>query len=104
MKKQLQKNEWSERLQMVSSGNRGANALLEEAGENIAENVPFRDIEYDPAKKGDDLVIAFGTGDNNLRHVVSSPVELYVYEDSNGVLTSVEIINKKSVTTSIRFL
>ena len=104
MKKQLQKNEWSERLQMVSSGNRGANALLVEAGENIAENVPFRDIEYDPAKKGDDLVIAFGTGDNNLRHVVSSPVELYVYEDSNGVLTSVEIINKKSVTTSIRFL
>jgi hypothetical protein len=104
MKKQLQKNEWSERLQMVSSGNRGANALLEEAGENIAENVPFRDIEYDPAKKGDNLVIAFGTGDNNLRHVVSSPVELYVHEDSNGVLTSVEIINKKSVTTSIRFL
>jgi len=104
MKKQLQKNEWSERLQMVSSGNRGANALLVEAGENIAENVPFRDIEYDPAKKGDDLVIAFGTGDNNLRHVVSSPVELYVHEDSNGVLTSVEIINKKSVTTSIRFL
>ena len=104
MKKQLQKNEWSERLQMVSSGNRGANALLEEAGENIAENVPFRDIEYDPAKKGDDLVIAFGTGDNNLRHVVSSPVELYLHEDSNGVLTSVEIINNKSVTTSIRFL
>ena len=104
MKKQLQKNEWSERLQMVSSGNRGANALLEEAGENIAENIPFRDIEYDPAKKGDDLVIALGTGDNNLRHVVSSPVELYLHEDSNGVLTSVEIINKKSVTTRIRFL
>ena len=104
MKKQLQKNDWAERLQMVSSGNRGANALLEEAGENIAENVPFRDIEYDPAKKGDDLVIAFGTGDNNLRHVVSSPVELYLHEDSNGVLTSVEIINSKSVTTSIRFL
>jgi hypothetical protein len=104
MKKQLQKNEWSERLQMVSSGNRGANALLEEAGENIAENTPFRDIEYDPAKKGDDLVIALGSGDDNLRHVVASPVELYLHEDSNGVLTSVEIINNKSVTTSIRFL
>ena len=104
MKKQLQKNDWAERLQMVSSGNRGANALLEEAGENIAENIPFRDIEYDPAKKGDDLVIALGAGDNNLRHVVASPAELYLHEDSNGVLTSVEIINKKSVTTIIRFI
>jgi hypothetical protein len=56
MKKQLQKDEWPERLQMLSSGNRGANSLLEEAGENIAENIPFRNIEYDPAGKGDDIV------------------------------------------------
>ena len=104
MKKELQKNEWAERLQMLSSGNKGANALLEEAGQNIAENMPFRNIEYDPVGKGDDLVIAFGTIDNNLRHVVSSPAELYLHEDSNGVLTSVEIINKKSVTTIIRFI
>jgi hypothetical protein len=104
MKKQLRKNEWAERLQMLSSGNKGAKALLEEAGENIAENIPFRNIEYDPVGKGDDLVIAIGTGDNNLRHVVSSPMELYLHEDSNGVLTSVEIINNKSVTTIIRFL
>jgi hypothetical protein len=94
IKKLLQKNEWAERLQMLSSGNRGANSHLEEAGENIAENIQFRDIEYDPAKKGDDLVIALGAGDNNLRHVVSSSVEMYIYEDFNGVLTSVEIINK----------
>ena len=104
MKKQIQKSEWCERLQTLSSGNKGANALLEEAGQNIAENMPFRNIEYDPVGKGDDLVIALGTIDNNLRHVVSSPAELYLHEDSNGVLTSVEIINKKSVTTSIRFL
>ncbi len=104
MKKQIQKNEWSERLQTLSSGNKGANALLEEAGENIAENTPFRNIEYDPADKGNDLVIALGTIDNDLRHVVESPTEIYLHQNSNGEIASLEIINSKGILTMLRFL
>ena len=44
MLKQLKKEDWSDRLQTLSSGNKGANTLLEEAGENLAENMPLRSI------------------------------------------------------------
>ena len=104
MKKLLKKTEWPERLTTLSSGNRGANALLEEAGENIAENLPFRNIEYDPVGKGDDLVIALGESDSSMRHVVQAPAEIYLNQTSDGELTSIEISNSAGVVSKLRFL
>ena len=104
MRKQLQKEEWGDRLLSLSSGNKGANVLLEEAGENIAENMPFRNIEYDSANKGNDLVIALGTIDADLRHTVQSPTELYLHQNSDGVIASLEIKNSKGIITMLRFI
>ena len=104
MRKQLRKEEWGDRLLSLSSGNKGANVLLEEAGENIAENMPFRNIEYDSANKGNDLVIALGTIDADLRHTVQSPTELYLHQNSDGVIASLEIKNSKGIITMLRFI
>lgn len=56
-KKQFKQSEWSERLQMFSSGNRGRIVTLEYMGAIIAKEKPLQDIEYDPIRKGDDLVM-----------------------------------------------
>ena len=104
MLKKLNKEEWSDRLQTLSSSNKGANTLLEEAGENLAENIPLRSIDYDPAGKGDDLVIALGTIDADLRHIVQSPTELYLHQNSDGVIASLEIKNSKGIITMLRFI
>jgi hypothetical protein len=42
---------------MFSSGNRGRIVTLEYMGAIIAKEKPLQDIEYDPIRKGDDLVM-----------------------------------------------
>ncbi|MGW8317223.1 MAG: DUF5335 family protein [Bacteroidales bacterium] len=102
-KKQIPQTEWLERLLTISSGNRGRRAMLEADGVVIARQMPFRDIEYDPADKGSDLVIAMGEQDSDLRHVIQNPMELFLVLQSDGEVSSMEIVDKSGKMTVISF-
>lgn len=102
-KKQVPQDEWQERLLTISSGNRGRRAMIETNGVVIAKQMPFRDIEYDPAGKGDDLVVAMGEQDSDLRHVVQAPKELFLVLQSDGELSSLEIVDRSGKITVLSF-
>lgn len=103
-RKKIDTTEWQERLQMFSSGNRGRKAAIASQGMTVVENQPFRDIEYDPVRKGNDLVIAVGDADNTFRHTVNAPVEIYIHQQEDGEVSTLEIIDQNGETTLVRLL
>ena len=63
-REQLLNEGWQERLQTLTSGNRGRKAAIAAQGMTVVENHVLRDIEYDPVQKGDDLIITIVRSDD----------------------------------------
>jgi len=103
IRKQLKKEEWLDRLLTFSSGNRGRNASIISNGDSLVNNMAFRDIEYDPPGKGDSLIIAMGKGDEDFRHIVAHPEDIFTYQKSDGEISELEISDKKGNTCTIKF-
>lgn len=103
-KKQIPKSEWKERLLTISSGNRGRIAFLVADEETITVHLSFRNIEYNPAGKGDDLVIGMGEEQKYLNHIVKSPVEISLQHLPDGEISFIEIVNQKGEITIVKYL
>jgi hypothetical protein len=103
IKKQLKKGEWLDRFLTFSSGNRGRTASIITNGGFLVHNMAFRDIEYDPPEKGDSLIIAMGEGNEDFRHIVAHPEEIFTYQKSDGEISAVEIFDKKGNACTITF-
>lgn len=103
-KKQIPNNEWQERLQTFTSGNAGRKVAIAAEGMTIVENKPFRDLEYDPVGKGNDLVITVGYGDETYWHTVNAPVEIFENQESNGQVSTLEIVDQNGNSVYLRFL
>jgi hypothetical protein len=103
MKKQLKKEEWLDRLLTLSSGNRGRTASIIANGNFLVHNMAFRDIEYDPPGKGDSLIIAMGKDDEDFRHIVAHPEDIFTYQKPDGELSALEIFDKKGNACTITF-
>lgn len=102
--KQIKTSEWQERLQLFSSGNRGRKAAIASGGMTVVEKKTFRDIEYDPMHKGNDLVITLGAAGDTFRHTVQAPVELYIHQEADGEVSTLEIIDQNGEVTLVRLL
>lgn len=103
-KKQIQNAEWQERIQTFSSGNRGRKAAIAVEGMILAENQVFRDIEYDPVGKGNDLIMTLGHMEDMFTHTIAAPAALYIHQESNGVVDALEVVDGKGGTTFLRLL
>ena len=103
IRKQLQKEEWIDRLLTFSSGNRGRNASIITKENYLVHNMAFRDIEYDPPGKGDSLIIAMGKEDEDFRHIVAHPEDIFTYQRSDGEISAMEIYDKKGNLCTINF-
>ena len=99
-KKQIEIAEWQDRLQSFVSGNKGRTAAIAAGGMTIAENKAFVSIDYDPVGKGNDIQIAL----EGFAHTVNAPVELRITEASNGVVSTLEIIDQNGTSTFLRLL
>ena len=65
----------------------------------LVENKPFETVNYDPVKKGNDLVISV----ENFTHTVAAPTELYIEENEEGVVTSLEVVDQNGQSCYLRF-
>ena len=99
MRKQMEKSEWQERLQTFTSGNRGRRAAIAAEGMTLVEDKSFETVIYDPVKKGNDLVISV----EDFTHTVDAPTELYVEENEEGVVTSLEVVDQNGKSSFLRF-
>ena len=99
-KKQIEIAEWRDRLQLFVSGNKGRAAAIAAEGMTIVENKSLVSVDYDPVGKGNDIMIAL----EGFSHTVNAPVELRITEASNGVVSTLEIIDQNGTSTFLRLL
>jgi hypothetical protein len=104
VRKQIPVEDWQDRLQTLTSGNRGRKSAIAAGGMTIIENKPFRDLEYDPVGKGNDLVITLGGADDSFFHTVKAPSEIYTHQEETGEVSSIEIVDQNGDITVIRLL
>jgi len=106
--KKIDQGRWSEFLSMFSNGNRGRLVAIDVADMAIGDQpltdaAPLFAIDYDPANKGDDLVITTGRDDVDYSHTISAPVEIWESQDDNGKVVALEIINRNRSKTILAF-
>ena len=106
--KKLDQARWSEHLSMFSDGNRGRLVAIEVADmatgdQLLTDAAPLFAIDYDPANKGDDLVITTGRNQVDYSHTISAPVEIWESQDDNGKVVALEVINRNGAKTILVF-
>jgi hypothetical protein len=106
--KQIDRERWSDFLRMFSNGNRGRLMAVEIAdtadGEQpLADAAPLLAIDFDPAGKGDDLVITTGRDEIDFAHKISAPLEIWELQDDNGKVMALEVIGRGVSKTIIAF-
>lgn len=55
VRKKIEKLEWQDRFQSVTSGNGGRTADIAAEGATLAEQKAFESMDYNPIEKGNDL-------------------------------------------------
>lgn len=100
--KNIPMSEWQERLATFTSGNRNRIAAVAANGMTVFEEKPFRDVEYDPIGKGNDIIITLGTDHELLTHTVNAPTELILHQEDNGEISTLEIIDQNGESTFLR--
>jgi len=99
-RKQIEKEHWLKKLQTLTSTNKGRSAAIAVQGMTIVENKPFDSVVYDPIRKGNDLVLAV----DGFIHMVNEPVEMYMTQESNGVVSTLEILDQNGTATFLRLI
>lgn len=101
--KKIKKEDWSNSMVTFTNGNIGRKVSVAGEEGELAENLPFMAIDYDPIKKGDDLVISLGEDTLDFSHTVEAPVKLYEIHNDLGVVTSVEIKDRNNKKVVLLF-
>lgn len=105
----IPKNEWARYFATFSHATRGMTVMLEvfdsaygdvgETGEY--KQGPLLAIDYDPAGKGDDIVISTGVTELDHTHTIQSPIEVWESPADIGEAADLEIIDENYVKTVI---
>jgi len=106
--KKIDQGRWSVFLSMFSNGNRGRRVAIEVADlaigdQPLTEAAPLFAIDYDPANKGDDLVITTGRDEVDYSHKINAPAEIWESQDDNGKVVSLEVIDRNGTKTILVF-
>jgi hypothetical protein len=106
--KKVEQDCWIEYLSMFSNGNRGRRIAIEvtdlaTGDQQLTDAVPLFAIDYDPAKKGDDLMITTATDDIDYSHKIIAPVEIWESKDDNGMVVALEVIDRDGAHTIVVF-
>ena len=102
IKKNIPNNDWQERLTTFTSGNRGRTAAIAAQGMTVIENWAFRDLEYDPVGKGNDVIITLGDREETFTHTIDAPVEIILHQEDDGEISALEIIDQNGESTFLR--
>lgn len=102
---------WSQvhtHISLFTNGNKGGLVSITlfntgASNETLAEELPFMAIDYDPIKKGDDMVISLGGESIAFSHTIDASVELWETHDDKGVVTSMEIVDQNNNKVTLTF-
>ena len=97
---------WSDFLVIFSESNRGRSISIEVVNASIGDQIlmkgsPLSAIDYDPAGKGDDLVISTGRESIDASHRIDGPEEIWELQDDNGKVIALEIVGSGGTKTIV---
>jgi hypothetical protein len=106
--KKIDQGRWPEYLSMLSNGNRGRTITIEMADmaigdQPLSDAAPLFAIDFDPAGKGNDLVLTTGRDEVDYTHTIGHPAEIWESQDDNGKVLALEIINQSGSKTILTF-
>ena len=99
-KKQIKKEDWQDKIQSLISGNKGRVAKITVGNDTVIDGIALVGIDYDPKGKGNEIMFTV----EGSTHSVLSPAGLSVVEQSNGVVSAVEVVDKNGETTILHLL
>ncbi len=94
--KQIPVEEWENWCDLFTTDNAGRRISIElvggvEGAQPLTEEIVLVAIDYDPAGKGDDMVISYGEEESPYHHIVNKPVKLWEGLDARGRTVALEI-------------
>jgi Family of unknown function (DUF5335) len=97
-------DDWGAFLSTFSTEKRGSKVDVELVGPNVgdqplASSAQLDAIDYDPADKGNDVMISLGGGSG---HVIRGVTELWTARNDNGVIVALEFVDQEGVRTIVR--
>ncbi len=100
IRKKIEMPDWQGRLQSITSGNRGRTAAIGVEGTTLVEQKALESVVYDPVDKGNDIMISV----EGFAHTVDAPVEIFIEEDDDGRLVTLEVKDQNGKSTFLRLL
>lgn len=104
--KQIPMGRWEEWCDLFTNGNAGRPISVELVGNEegavrLADEVALVAIDYDPADKGNAMVISYGASSAPSSHTVNKPAELWQGQDENGLVVALEIVTDSGDSVAI---
>ena len=105
---QIPEGEWGNFFATFSNGNRGRQLALEvidadASGTGVARQGPLLSVAYDPAGKGDDIVVSTGVDEVEYAHTIHQPIEVWRAQRDDGEIAALEIIDQEGAKTILTF-
>ena len=101
---QVLQDEWKEFFVSFSNGNDcrmlSLDVLDPESGSSgQVKQGRLIAVDYDPAGKGNDIVVTTGDGEVDYSHTIKAPVEVWKAQRDSGEVGALEIIDQNNIKT-----
>jgi hypothetical protein len=101
---QIPQDQWQDFFVTFSNGNCGRMLSMEIFDTEIGDIASSKQgklmaIDYDPAGKGNDIVVTTGVDEVGYSHTINAPVEVWKAQDESGQIGALEIIDQNNVKT-----
>ena len=98
--------EWSDFFTTFSNDTRGRQVSIQvldtESGDTgVVDKGNLLAVDYDPANKGNDIVVTCGTDKIDASHTIGAPEELWRAQLDSGEINALEIIDQNKNQTII---
>lgn len=101
---QIPSGEWSDFFTTFSNDTRGRPISIQvldvESGDTgVVAKGNLLAVDYDPVKKGNDIIITIGSDKIDASHTINAPVELWRAQRDSGEINALEIIDQNNDKT-----
>jgi hypothetical protein len=104
----VSQDQWPDYFVSFSNGNRGRSVSLEvfdpeAGGSGVRSQGKLIGVDYDPAGKGDDIIVTTGEDEIAYSHTIQGPVEVWQAQHENGQVGALEIVDQNNSKTVLSF-
>ena len=109
LRTQIKPERWSDFFVTFSNGNRGRSIVIKVDDPSLGiarldSGVPLMAMGFDPAGKGDDIVVTIGRESIDWTHIVNAPLEIVELQDESGTVEELIVVDESNTTTRVIFV